>query len=392
VVANLIANTTKFEKSFQKSRKEVQGLEAQMKRLQNVAKVGVGILGAEKIKSFISNTLRESIKLDSELRKSMSGPSVAAAETLANSVKRIELAFQSLTLQVLSGFTPALEKAAAIAERLADRVGGGAQDRLKGVIADRKNALDLSRPQEALDRLLAQRTALERERATVMQGRGAFDFRTKQERRNQADLLDATLGTVNVEIELLQANLRKLNARQAVQAVGDKMAKLAAIAESVGAGFLGNARQVRDSVAGRMASVQQTVRDALAESRKFEHGRARELRESLLTPEERFQNLFAEAERLKARGHDINLERLRQQDPAFQAIAERVAMMQGQTFAGPQLAVKGTNEFLRAIHDDQKQPELKELVKLAKEDARQQDRLAREIAEEINRQRVTVNM
>jgi hypothetical protein len=79
-----------------------------------------------------------------------------------------------------------------------------------------------------------------------------------------------------------------------------------------------------------------------------------------------------------------------------EAIASRVAQLQSQRqdFARPGLAVKGSQDFLKAIHNDGKdeKKDIKELVRIAKAQLEEERTLDKDIAAEIARQRVTVNM
>lgn len=71
-----------------------------------------------------------------------------------------------------------------------------------------------------------------------------------------------------------------------------------------------------------------------------------------------------------------------------------MAQLQSQKFEGPGLAIKGTQDFLKSIHSDGKdeKKDIKELVKIAKQQLAEEKRLDEEIAKAIASQRVTVNM
>lgn len=70
IIANIVANTTKFSAPLKKAQADVKNVHSEMKKLQNVAKVGVGILGAEQIKSFFSNTIKTATTAGSALQNS----------------------------------------------------------------------------------------------------------------------------------------------------------------------------------------------------------------------------------------------------------------------------------------------------------------------------------
>lgn len=75
-------------------------------------------------------------------------------------------------------------------------------------------------------------------------------------------------------------------------------------------------------------------------------------------------------------------------------IIARVMGMRGQSSAiGAPLAIRGTNDYLRAISDQPKtEKDIGELVKIAKEELELEKTQAREIAKEIARQQITVSM
>jgi hypothetical protein len=370
IVTNLVANTTKFTAGFKKAQQDVKGMESQLKKLQATAKFGLGLFAGEKVKSFLKNTIKEATTAGSELQDALGSQGVKAAEKLAQSVGKIELALQKTVIVLAQELMPLLEKGADLIGNLADRVSGGPQGKLKTVMEERKTPLDFTKPQDAIETLLGQRTALERERATVMQGRGMFDFRTKWEKQNQADLLDSKLFTVNTELEGLQANKSALERRGTIAAMGTKAKQGAQLFGSVGrnlltgagqsAGFLNEAFGIgagAKSLLSRGGGLADLLSDSVGRAREFAQSREQRLRDQ---------------------------------------IASRVSGMMGQTEAkgGAQLAVRGTNEFLQAIHDQPKAEikKLEELVKLAKEEIAVEARQAQDIAREIARQRITVSM
>lgn len=291
---------------------DLEKIRTRVSSLSSTFKFAFGFAIGGGIGNFLKKTLREATEEGSELQKSLGG-GAQAVKDLSQALGDIKLGIQQATLGILSELNPALKAAANIAKDVGQSLGGGPQGTLKSVIDDRKSRSGTTRDTIALltgerDQLQARLATMQKVADSRRTGLSESILRflpglgVGAEAQNQFDLVKATLGSINVELKVLQTNLAAIEAeemRLAFRGMRNAVAGVTGILEQTGRGLIENAGRMGGNLLDRArAGLNQWRTEGIEAQRQ----RAQAIIEGGRTPAEQAREELAELNRLRMRG------------------------------------------------------------------------------------------